>query len=139
MRPMTQNKLLSIIIVNYNSGTYAVDCIDSLLKQVGISFEIIVIDNASQDNSVDLLRAKFVDQITLIKSDENLGFGRANNLAVTKAGGEYLLLLNPDTVIEDENALKTLTEKLISNPKIGMLGPAIDEPRKAKQVLPRYR
>lgn len=135
---MIKNKQLSIIIVNYNSGNYAVSCIDSLFKQVGVGFEIIVIDNASQDNSIDLLQEKFADQIMLIKSDENLGFGRANNLAVTKASGEYLLLLNPDTIIEDSNALKILIERLINNPQIGLIGPAIDEPRKGKQVLPRY-
>ena len=86
---MTQNKQLSIIIVNFNSGLYAVDCIASLFKQVNINFEIIVVDNASQDNGIELLRENFSDQITLIESKENLGFGRANNLAVSQACGEY--------------------------------------------------
>ena len=135
---MTQNKQLSIIIVNFNSGLYAVDCLTSLFKQVNINFEIIVVDNASQDNSIELLRENFSDRITLIESKENLGFGRANNLAASQACGEYLLLLNPDTVIEDPHALEMMLEQLRSSDKIGLLGPAIDEPRKNKQVLPRY-
>lgn len=135
---MSQNKQLSIIIVNFNSGTFAVDCISSLFRQEGISFEVIVIDNSSQDNSIDLLRKKFSNQIILLESAENLGFGRANNLAASHASGEYLLLLNPDTVIESPNGLKMMIEKLSANSQIGLLGPAIDEPRKNKQVLPRY-
>jgi len=135
---MTQNKQLSIIIVNFNSGLYAVDCIASLFRQVSINFEIIVVDNASQDNSIELLGKNFSERITLIESKENLGFGRANNLAASQACGEYLLLLNPDTVIEDPHALKVMLEQLRNNPQIGLLGPAIDEPRKNKQVLPRY-
>ncbi|MDI1308272.1 MAG: glycosyltransferase family 2 protein [Methylotenera sp.] len=135
---MTQNKQLSIIIVNFNTGLYTVDCIDSLFKQEDINFEIIVVDNASQDNSLVLLRENFADRITLIESKENLGFGRANNLAANQARGEYLLLLNPDTAIENRNALKMMFEQLKNNAEIGLLGPAIDEPRKNKQVLPRY-
>lgn len=135
---MTQNKQLSIIIVNFNSGLYAVDCIASLFKQTKISFEIIVVDNSSQDNSIELLRENFSERITLIESKENLGFARANNLAASRACGEYLLLLNPDTVIADPNAIKMMIEQLKSNPQVGLLGPAIDEPRKNKQVLPRY-
>ncbi len=135
---MTQNKQLSIIIVNFNSGSYAVDCIASIFRQENINFEIIVVDNASQDNSIELLRENFSDRIKLIESKENLGFGRANNLAASQACGEYLLLLNPDTVIENPHALKMMLEQLRNNAEIGLLGPAIDEPRKNKQVLPRY-
>lgn len=135
-----ENKLkLSVIIVNYNSGNYALDCIHSLQKQQGIDFEIIVVDNASQDNRVSLLKEQLGNHIQLIESPENLGFGRANNLAASQAGGEYLLLLNPDTVISDQHALKTLVSALEASPQAGLLGPAIEEPRKNKRVLPRYR
>lgn len=133
------SKLLSVLIVNYNSGVYALECIHSLLKQRRVVIEIIVIDNASQDDSVKLLRETFDRQIILVESKENLGFGRANNLAASKASGEFLLLLNPDTVITEPNVLKVLVDTLKNNPHIGLLGPAIEEPRKAKQVLPRYR
>lgn len=129
---------LSIVIVNYNSGRYALDCIRSLQKQEGIIFEIIVIDNASQDNSVEILREQLGAGVRLIESKENLGFGRANNLAASHAKGEFLLLLNPDTVIADSNALKLMVDTLKTRPQVGMLGPAIEEPRKNKQVFPRY-
>lgn len=136
-KEMKMQPQISIIIVNYNSGVYVVDCVQSLQKQEAVNFEIIVVDNASQDDSVKLLKKELCQNIQLIESSENLGFGRANNLAVSKAQGEYLLLLNPDTVIDAPYALRTLIDTLKSNPKVGMLGPAIVEPRKNKQVLPR--
>lgn len=130
---------VSVIIVNYNSGSYALDCIRSLSKQRGVSLEIIVVDNASKDDSLKLFATNLPDSVLLIKSPENLGFGRANNLAASRAGGEFLLLLNPDTVIDDAYAIKNLLDTLMRQPKIGLLAPAVDEPRKNKQVLPRYR
>lgn len=130
---------LSVIIVNYNSGHYAVDCIQSVLSQRGVTIEIIVVDNASQDDSVGLLSNRFAQQIQLIQSPENLGFARANNLAATKAQGECLLLLNPDTILEDVTTLRVMVDILLSNPRYGLLAPLINEPRKGKQVLPRYR
>jgi GT2 family glycosyltransferase len=132
-------KSLSVLIVNYNSGAYAVDCIRSLLQQQSLALEVIVVDNASQDNSIELLNEAFGKKITLIKSKENLGFGRANNLAASKATGEYLLLLNPDTIISEPHDLSELIQFLEVHPEAGMVGPAIEEPRKGKDVLPRYR
>jgi GT2 family glycosyltransferase len=129
---------VSVIIVNYNSGSYALDCIRSLNKQRDVNLEIIVVDNASKDDSLKLFAASLPDNVLLIKSPENLGFGRANNLAASRASGEFLLLLNPDTVINDAYAIKNLRDTLLHNPKIGLLAPAVDEPRKNKQVLPRY-
>jgi len=132
-------KSLSVLIVNYNSGAYAVDCIRSLLQQQSLALEVIVVDNASQDNSIALLNEAFGKKLTLIKSKENLGFGRANNLAASKATGEYLLLLNPDTIISGPHDLSELIQFLEVHPEAGMVGPAIEEPRKGKDVLPRYR
>ena len=128
-----------MIIVNYNSGSYALDCIRSLAGQRDVNLEIIVVDNASKDNSLELFAANMPDEVLLIKSHENLGFGRANNLAASRASGDFLLLLNPDTKIDDPYAIKKLLETLQRQPKLGLLAPAVDEPRKNKQVLPRYR
>ena len=132
-------KSLSVLIANYNSGTYALDCIHALLQQQGLALEIIVVDNASQDNSIMLLSEAFGEEVTLIGSKENLGFGRANNLAASKATGKYLFLLNPDTVISRPNDLLELIQFMEKHPEMGMVGPAIEEPRKGKHVLPRYR
>lgn len=129
---------LSILIVNYNSATYVLECIRSLQKQLDIRFELILIDNASNDNSVALLQGNLPENCFFIENKENIGFGRANNLAANKASGEYLLILNPDTVIDDPYAIKNLLDTLVQNPKVGLLAPLILEPRKNKQVLPRY-
>lgn len=93
---------LSIIIVNYNTKKYLLDCLDSIYKTTSkkVSFEIIVVDNGSTDNSVDALKKNF-PQITVLENT-NEGFAKANNKGVKVARGRYLLFLNPDTVVYDQ-------------------------------------
>jgi len=92
---------LSIIIVNYNTKKMLYDCVRSIVAQTGAcTYEIIVFDNNSGDGSADAVEAEF-DCVRMIRSRENLGFARANNLAVMKADGDRLLLLNPDTIVFD--------------------------------------
>lgn len=92
---------VSIIIISYNTRELLRDCLSSVYDQTTeSSFEVIVIDNASSDGSVECVREMF-PQVLLEASSENLGFARANNLAVERAQGKYILLLNPDTVILD--------------------------------------
>lgn len=134
---MAEVKFVSVITVNYNSGSYAKTCINSLLKQSNINLEIIVVDNASVDGSVKILKESFGDKITLLESKENLGFGRANNWGASKAKGEFLLLLNPDTEIADNLAICKMIDFLELSPQTGMIGPRIYEPRKNKFVKPR--
>ena len=93
---------ISIIIVNYNTKELTADCISSVLKYAQkISYEIIVVDNNSSDGSQNFLSAKF-PQITIIKNNTNVGFGKANNQALQIAQGEFLLLLNSDTCLTEE-------------------------------------
>lgn len=100
---MTQ---ISVIIVNYNVRYFIEQAILSVKNaSKGLNVEIIVIDNASVDHSVEMVQEKFPD-VTLIASKENLGFGRANNLGIKIAKGEYILLLNPDTVIQEDTLQK---------------------------------
>jgi len=88
---------LSIICVNWNSLDYLQKCLASVYEYThGISFEIIVVDNASPEGGVESLKQTFPD-VQIIKSDENLGFARANNLGCRSASGDFVLLLNPDT------------------------------------------
>lgn len=129
---------VSVIIVNYNSGNFALAAIQSLLRQIGVKLEIIVVDNASQDDSIFVLQTRLADQILLIQSATNLGFSRANNLGASKANGNFLLVLNPDTVIDDLHAIQHLVKALLANPQVGLMAPLIDEPRKNKQVRPRH-
>ena len=98
---MTPGKV-SILILNYNGRQYLKDCLDSVLAQVYPEFEIILFDNASSDGSVDFIKSHYDDnRIKIITSDINLGFAGGNNAAYCHAEGEYIVLLNNDTVTEN--------------------------------------
>ena len=93
---------LSVVIVNYKVKHYLEQCLRSVAEASrGIAVEVIVVDNASGDGSVEYLRERFPD-VTIIASEENLGFARANNLAIRNSHGQYVLLLNPDTIVAEE-------------------------------------
>lgn len=99
---------LSIIIVNWNTKNYLEQCLESVFEHAkGIEYEVFVIDNASTDGSVQVVKEKF-PQIKLIENKENVGFARANNQAIKKAQGEFICLLNPDTLIIDSSIAKML-------------------------------
>lgn len=98
---------LSIIIVNWNTGDLLEKCVESIKKETkNLLYEIIVYDNNSKDNSIATLERKYPD-VTIISGTENLGFSKGNNNAVSISKGEYLLLLNPDTIILDKAIEKT--------------------------------
>lgn len=112
---------VSIIIVNYHSAGMVIDCINSIrAKTENSTYEIIVVDNASGDGSVELLRQTF-PEITVIASDVNLGFGKANNLGAQRASGKYLFLLNPDTILVND-AIGILYRYLEEHPGAGVVG-----------------
>ncbi|MDZ7796934.1 MAG: glycosyltransferase [Candidatus Marinimicrobia bacterium] len=112
---------ISIIIVSYNVKTFLQHCIQSVLNAcTGIHAEIFVVDNNSIDGTPEMLRREF-PKIHLIENKENLGFGKANNLALKQARGTYVLFLNPDTLIE-ENTLRILMIEMENNEKIGICG-----------------
>lgn len=113
---------VSIIIVNYHSADLVIDSVKSIYEKTqDISFEVIVVDNASTDDSVVTLKNVLGSQISLIESERNLGFGKANNLGVKHAKGEYIFLLNPDTVLMN-NAVKVLHDYIIEHPEVGVAG-----------------
>lgn len=92
---------LSVIVISYNTKKLTTACLESVIKETfNINFEIIVIDNASTDGSAEAISSQF-PEVKLIVSQTNLGFAKANNEASKIAIGDYLLLLNPDTVIQD--------------------------------------
>jgi len=100
------NLPLSVIIVNWNSIEFIKPCLISVFNNnTEYSFEVIVVDNASTDNSSEILKKEFPD-IQLIQNDNNIGFTKANNQAIREAKGKYILLLNPDTIITDQNIFK---------------------------------
>ena len=112
---------LSVIIVNYNVKHFLEQCLISVKKALkGIDGEIIVVDNNSVDGSIDLINQKFKD-VVLISNKENTGFSVANNQGIKLAKGENILLLNPDTVVQEDTFIKCL-EFLDNHKDAGALG-----------------
>lgn len=99
---------LSIVIVNYNSKNFIDQCLKSILRfSEGIDYEIVVVDNASQDGSAEFLKEKY-PTVRLIANNENLFFAKANNQAIHQSQGRYILLLNPDTEILDDSVQRVV-------------------------------
>jgi hypothetical protein len=111
--------ILSIVIVNYNGKQFFDACLRSITEHVPVEHEVIVVDNASTDGSVEYLRSAYPG-IRLIESDCNLGFTGGNNLGARYAVGRYLLLLNNDTVIR--TSVVPLLNMMNSDAHIGVLG-----------------
>jgi GT2 family glycosyltransferase len=115
---------LSVIIVNWNTRDLLRECLKSVLKQTkGLDYEVLVVDNGSSDDSVRMIKKAF-PWIKLMENRENLGFSKANNQAIRRARGEFILLLNSDTKIA-ENAFKKMVDFARANPQIGVLGPRL--------------
>jgi len=114
------NPLVSIIIVNWNGQKWLKKCLDSLYNQTYKNYEIILVDNASTDDSVAFIRQKY-PEVILVQSTKNLGFSGGNNLGIQKANGEYVLLLNNDTWVENIFLDKMLNS--ILNSDYDIIGP----------------
>ena len=116
--------LLSVLVVTYKSMEEIDDCLRTIPQELlGRSVEVIVVDNDSSDGIAAYVRDQFPD-VTLIESPENLGFGRASNLAYEESSGEYVLFLNPDTVSNEEAYLGCL-ERLAEDENIGIISPKL--------------
>lgn len=112
---------LSVVIVSYNVKYYLEQCLESLRKALeGIDAEVYVVDNHSKDDSVNYLKRRF-REMNFVASNHNLGFARANNLAIKRAKGEYVLLLNPDTIV-GENTIRESLSFMDQHPNAGGLG-----------------
>lgn len=112
--------LVSIIIVNYNTFELTCNCIDSILKCTkGVDYEIIVVDNASPTDNPDLFKTRY-PAIQLIKSAENGGFAKGNNLGIKNAKGDIILLLNSDTILT-EDSINISATKLGQIANVGFL------------------
>lgn len=98
--------LVSVIILNYNAGNLLLDCVESILLTNYANYEIIVVDNVSTDGSHKTCKEKF-KEITLIENKENLGYCEGNNVGIRSAKGDFLVILNPDTIV-DPNWLQEL-------------------------------
>jgi N-acetylglucosaminyl-diphospho-decaprenol L-rhamnosyltransferase len=119
---------VSILCVTYNSEQTVRACLESALSQEGLELEVIVVDNASQDHTADELRsfaALWSSRVKLLLRSENLGFGKANNLAARQALGRHIFLLNPDARFGSSKDLARLVGGLAANPSWGLGCPAI--------------
>ena len=112
---------LSVIIVNYNVRPYLTACLDSVQRALeGIESEVFVVDNHSNDDSIEVVSRDYA-WVHLINNKENLGFSKANNIAIRQSAGEYVLLLNPDTVVA-EGTLRGAVEFMDQHPEAGGAG-----------------
>jgi hypothetical protein len=127
---------LSIIIVNYNVKEFLQNLIYSIYKAgENLKYEIIIVDNASDDGSVEFLKEKFPD-IKLIVNEKNVGFSKANNIGLAAAKGKYLLLLNPDTIVQ-EDTFEKMISFFESTPDAGLAGCKILNPDGTLQLACR--
>ncbi|HEY3990177.1 MAG TPA: glycosyltransferase family 2 protein [Acidobacteriaceae bacterium] len=112
---------LSVVIVSFNTREVLRECLEALAREsAGLSVQTIVVDNGSKDGSIEMLRADF-PVVELIVSPENLGFGRANNLAFERARGRYIVLLNSDAFLTPGSLRRSL-EHMEANPRVGLGG-----------------
>jgi len=113
---------LSIIIVSWNVLDFLTACLDSIRANAGdLSLEVIVVDSASTDDTVPVLRGRY-PWVKVVSQSENIGFTRSNNIGLQAASGRYLMLLNPDTEVV-RNALTQMVDYLDHNPAVGIVGP----------------
>lgn len=116
--------VLSVVIVSFNTRQILSDCLASLFRfSPGENFEVIVVDNASADGSPAMVKKDF-PQVRLLVNRRNLGFGRANNQGAALARGEFILLLNSDTLVRPES-LALLLAFARRQPRLGALGPGL--------------
>ncbi len=117
-------KDLSVIIVSYNVRDFLKCSLESVRKATrNLDLEVFVVDNDSKDDSVEMVRTHFPD-VHLMDTGENLGFAKANNLALKEADGRYLMILNPDCVLP-EDSLETLVQFMDDHPDVGAAGPKL--------------
>ena len=123
---------LSVVIVGWNAKHYLELCLESLeAAPPRRSMEIIVVDNASADGSAEMIESRF-PQVKLIKSPENLGFSKGNNLGIRQCQGKYIALVNPDVIVFS-GCLDALSDFLDQNPKVGNVGPRVFNPDMTQQ------
>jgi GT2 family glycosyltransferase len=122
-KPMkAMNPILSVVIVSWNTRKLVLDCLDSLVKcQFSVPVEVILVDNASSDNTADYIRKQFPGT-RIIENNTNLGFARGNNQGLQVCSGEFIALINSDVVVSD-GCLETMVNYMQQQPDVGMLGP----------------
>lgn len=115
---------ISIVVVSWNVREELRACLDSILgHETALDLEVLVVDNASSDGSADMVARDF-PSVRLIRNSANLGFAKANNQGIALARGRYVLILNPDTLVQ-HSALERMAEYADAHPEVGALGPRL--------------
>jgi GT2 family glycosyltransferase len=128
--------VLSILIINFNGKAVLAPCLDSILAQkLSFGVEVIIVDNASTDGSVEAAADKKYEplSLTVVRNTENVGFAKANNQAAHLAKGDFLWLLNNDTLLVDPNTLEKCVDFAKHYPDFGAMSPFILNPDKTPQ------
>src|SRR6202789_1742121 len=112
---MAYNDLVSVTLVTYNSGRFIKRCLESVLEQKYPNLEVIIVDNASTDGTIDILE-QFADRCQIHYNDENIGFAAAQNQAILLSGGDWVLTLNPDVLLL-KNFIQALVDAGNADPK----------------------
>jgi GT2 family glycosyltransferase len=119
---------VTVCVVNWNTSSLLHACLLSVLGlETELDVEVIVVDNASDDGSVSMVRES-LPQVTLIENDTNLGFAKANNQAIRQSSGEYILLLNSDTQFIEQDTLDRMVSQLTARPDAGVIAPQLLNP-----------
>jgi GT2 family glycosyltransferase len=121
-----------VVIVNFNAGHFLRDTVASVLQSPAVA-QVFVIDNASTDGSLDLLSSIRDNRIIVVRNEANRGFAAGCNMGLALATSEYVLLLNPDCVVE-KGAIERLASELASSERVGMAGPLLLNPDGSEQA-----
>lgn len=123
---------LSVVIIGWNAKRYLELCLESLVAaSPRRSMEVLVVDNASTDGSAEMIETRF-PHVKLIRSNENLGFAKGNNVAIRQCQGRYIALVNPDVIVLP-GCLDALADFLDQHPKVGNVGPRVLNPDRTLQ------
>jgi N-acetylglucosaminyl-diphospho-decaprenol L-rhamnosyltransferase len=126
---------ISVVIVTYNSARCIANCLQSVLKQRGVNFEVIVVDNASADETVRLVQSF---PVRLVASKENLGFGRGCNLGFAGSSGRFVFLLNPDAWLEEEDSMAKMIGAFDAHDRWGIAGTRVLDAATGHEVQPAW-
>ena len=118
---------VTVVVVSYNTKALTLQCLKSVFMQNHVAYEVIVVDNASSDNSVKEIKRTF-PQAAVIENKENKGFAFANNQAIHRASGRYILLLNSDTKLLTEETFSNMVEFMDKRKNVGISGCKITKP-----------
>lgn len=122
---------ISAIIVSYNTADLTVACLESVFASKRVSYEVFVVDNASQDGSAGIVRDKF-PEVRLVANETNRGFGAANNQALQECSGRYVIFLNPDTTVGTDSFFK-MAAYMDAHSEVGLAGPRVLNPDGTRQ------